>query len=108
MSASSSSLRADQSSHGFCSQSPQFLAPIATIAALFFLTTPYIVLKLLCHIARSISKENVAGKVVLIVGASSGIGELEERSLREVADAALSLGAPEAIAIPADVMIVSD
>ncbi|XP_024971646.1 11-beta-hydroxysteroid dehydrogenase-like 3 [Cynara cardunculus var. scolymus] len=75
MSASSSSLRADQSSHGFCSQSPQFLAPIATIAALFFLTTPYIVLKLLCHIARSISKENVAGKVVLIVGASSGIGE---------------------------------
>ncbi|KAJ9568541.1 hypothetical protein OSB04_004507 [Centaurea solstitialis] len=102
------------------------IAAIATIAAFFFfLSPPYVLFKLLRHIARSISKENVAGKVVLIVGASSGIGEhvayeyarrgaclvlaaRREKSLREVADTALSLGAPEAVAIPADVSDIDD
>ncbi|KAJ0709320.1 putative 11-beta-hydroxysteroid dehydrogenase [Helianthus annuus] len=52
------------------------LASMATIGALFFLTPLYTFLKAFCYIYTSIYKEDVAGKVVLIVGASSGIGEV--------------------------------
>ncbi|KAF5792999.1 putative 11-beta-hydroxysteroid dehydrogenase [Helianthus annuus] len=101
------------------------LASMATIGALFFLTPLYTFLKAFCYIYTSISKEDVAGKVVLIVGASSGIGEhvayeyatrgaclvlaaRREKSLGEVAETARSLGAPEAITIPADVSNIDD
>ncbi|KAI3499602.1 hypothetical protein L1887_35405 [Cichorium endivia] len=101
------------------------VAPIVTLPALFFLTPVYCVFKVLWYINRSISKEDVAGKVVLIVGASSGIGEhvayeyarrgaclvlaaRREKSLREVADTAKLLGAPEAIVIPTDVSKIDD
>ncbi|KAL8230513.1 hypothetical protein R6Q57_000291 [Mikania cordata] len=101
------------------------LAPMATVGAFFFLTPLYTLFKLLFYICRSISKEDVAGKVVLIVGASSGIGEhvayeyarrgaclvlaaRREKSLREVVETALSLGAPKAIAVPADVSNIDD
>ena len=56
------------------------VAPIATIGALFVFTPLYIGFKVLWYIFRSISKEDVAGKVVLIVGASSGIGEVRSKS----------------------------
>ncbi|KAL4584747.1 hypothetical protein LXL04_009356 [Taraxacum kok-saghyz] len=102
-----------------------FVAPIATLSALFFVTPLYCAFKLLSYIDRSISKEDVAGKVVLIVGASSGIGEhiayeyarrgacsvlaaRREKSLREVSATAKFLGAPEAIAIPTDVSSIND
>ncbi|KAI3766028.1 hypothetical protein L2E82_16076 [Cichorium intybus] len=101
------------------------VAPIVTLPALFFLTPVYCVFKVLWYINRSISKEDVAGKVVLIVGASSGIGEhvayeyarrgaclvlaaRREKSLREVADTAKLLGAPEAIVIPTDVSKIDE
>ncbi|PWA58393.1 hydroxysteroid dehydrogenase 6 [Artemisia annua] len=101
------------------------VAPIATICALFCFTPLYIGFKVLWYIFRSISKEDVAGKVVLIVGASSGIGEhvayeyakrgaclvlaaRRKHSLQEVADTAVSLGAPDAIAIRADVSNIED
>ncbi|CAI9265185.1 unnamed protein product [Lactuca saligna] len=101
------------------------IAPIVTLNALFFLTPLYCVFKVLCYINRSISKEDVTGKVVLIVGASSGIGEhiayeyarrgsylvlaaRREKSLRDVAETAKLLGAPEAIAIPTDVSDIDD
>ncbi|KAD4889112.1 hypothetical protein R6Q59_034004 [Mikania micrantha] len=101
------------------------VASMATVGAFFFLTPLYTLFKLLFYFSRYISKEDVAGKVVLIVGASSGIGEhvayeyarrgaclvlvaRREKSLHEVAETALSLGAPEAIAVPADVSNIDD
>lgn len=74
---------------------------------------------------RTVFSENVAGKVVLITGASSGIGEnlayeyarrgaclalcaRREGILREVAEKALDLGSPEVISVPADVANIDD
>ncbi|MCD7454504.1 Polycomb protein sop-2 [Datura stramonium] len=76
-------------------------------------------------LAAEIFSENVAGKVVIITGASSGIGEYlayeyarrgaclaiaarRQKSLREVAERALDLGAPDVLVIPADVSKVDD
>ena len=50
--------------------------PLAVFISLLLLLPPYLVFKLLSYIKRSIFCENVAGKVVLITGASSGIGEV--------------------------------
>ncbi|KAK2984706.1 hypothetical protein RJ640_014043 [Escallonia rubra] len=78
------------------------------------------VMNFLLYVLRSVFSENVAGKVVLIAGASSGIGEhlayeyarrgaclvlaaRRRESLREVADRALLLGSPDAIAVHADI-----
>lgn len=48
---------------------------IAPLIVLVFLP-PYLIFKLLRCVKRSIFSENVAGKVILITGASSGIGEV--------------------------------
>ena len=56
------------------------LPPITLILLLLFF--PYfLVSKFISRIKRSINSEKVAGKVVLITGASSGIGEVGIRSL---------------------------
>ncbi|GJN27822.1 hypothetical protein PR202_gb15875 [Eleusine coracana subsp. coracana] len=69
---------------------------------------PYYVYKLTTSAFKAAAPENVAGKVVLITGASSGIGELtsmqrRERGLREVAAKANDLGSPDVLVIAGDV-----
>ncbi|KAK8595767.1 hypothetical protein V6N13_000456 [Hibiscus sabdariffa] len=101
----------------------QFLSiifPLLTTLLLLFFLPPYLLFKLLSYILRSFRPENVAGKVVLITGASSGIGEhlayeyarkgarlalvaRREDRLTEVADKARRLGSPDVLIIPADV-----
>lgn len=101
------------------------IAPPATLVTLLLLLPPYWLAKFLRYVYRSIFSENVAGKVVIITGASSGIGEQlayeyakrgahlalaarRENALREVANKALTLGCPEVIAIPTDVSKIED
>ncbi|KAK8597974.1 hypothetical protein V6N13_095367 [Hibiscus sabdariffa] len=94
--------------------------PVLTILFLVFFMPPYLIFKLISYIFRSFFPEDVAGKVVLITGASSGIGEhlayeyarkgarlalvaRREDRLTEVADEARRLGSPDVLIIPADV-----
>ena len=47
-----------------------------TLTAILFLLPPFLFLKYLFSLKRNICSENVANKVVIITGASSGIGEV--------------------------------
>ncbi|XVF08667.1 hypothetical protein REPUB_Repub07fG0022500 [Reevesia pubescens] len=101
------------------------VAPSLTFFSLCFCLPPYYLFKFFLSILSSIFSENLAGKVVLITGASSGIGEhlayeygrrgarlaltaRREKSLQEVADRARDLGSPDVITIRADVSKVDD
>ncbi|KAF3655050.1 11-beta-hydroxysteroid dehydrogenase 1A [Capsicum annuum] len=100
------------------------VAPLFTLFSFLLFLPPYII-KYFLSIFGTFVKEDVAGKVVIITGASSGIGEhlayeyarrgacltiasRREESLREVAERALNLGAPDVLVVPADVSNVED
>ncbi|KAK8595768.1 hypothetical protein V6N13_000457 [Hibiscus sabdariffa] len=104
----------------FIHQLLSIIFPLLTTLLLLFFLPPYLLFKLLSYIFRSFCPENVAGKVVLITGASSGIGEhlayeyarkgarlalvaRREDRLGEVADKSRRLGSPDVLIIPADV-----
>ncbi|XP_042482360.1 11-beta-hydroxysteroid dehydrogenase A-like [Macadamia integrifolia] len=89
-----------------------------------FLILPFLsVFKFIHFILRQLFPENMRGKVVLITGASSGIGEhlayeyakkgaylvlvaRREESLRKVAEKASNLGSPDVLVVAADVSLV--
>ncbi|GAB2269672.1 hypothetical protein Dimus_004594 [Dionaea muscipula] len=93
--------------------------PLFSVIILLLLP-PYFLFKFVFFILNSLSIENVAGKVILITGASSGIGEhiayeyarrgaclslaaRREDRLQEVADRARLLGSPDVLVVPSDV-----
>ncbi|RDX66409.1 11-beta-hydroxysteroid dehydrogenase 1B, partial [Mucuna pruriens] len=105
--------------------------PPITFFFLCLFLPPYWTFRFFLFIINSIFPENVAGKVVHITGASSGIGEVtithhhlayeyakrgarlapsarRETALREVADRARDYGSPDVIIIRADVSKVAD
>ncbi|KAL8113953.1 hypothetical protein AgCh_021018 [Apium graveolens] len=101
------------------------VAPPTTFLTLLFFLPPYAVFKYFFSVFRSFFAEYLAGNVVLITGASSGIGEhlayeyashgaclaLAARRvdrLEQVAQAARELGAPHVIVIAADVSKIDD
>ncbi|XP_047314636.1 11-beta-hydroxysteroid dehydrogenase A-like [Impatiens glandulifera] len=101
-----------------------FLPSIA-ISALHSFFPFYLIIKLFSYILSAFYSEDVAGKVVVVAGASSGIGEhvayeyairgaylvlaaRREKSLRQVADVAILMGSPGVISVPTDLSKVED
>ncbi|XP_044494630.1 11-beta-hydroxysteroid dehydrogenase A-like [Mangifera indica] len=105
-----------------------FLNLVAPPFAFFFLCLflpPYLCYKFFIYLLGTVFSENLEGRVIVITGASSGIGEQlayeyasrgaclalcarRETSLEEVADRACHIGSPGVITIPADVSKVDE
>ncbi|PQM43163.1 11-beta-hydroxysteroid dehydrogenase 1B-like [Prunus yedoensis var. nudiflora] len=92
------------------------IIPPISLTFFLFLLPPYLFYKFLLSAVRSVFSEDVAGKVVLITGASSGIGEhmayeyarrgaclalvaRRENLLQSVASRAMSIGSPDVLVI---------
>lgn len=101
------------------------VAPPFTFFSLCLFLPPFYAFKFFLSTLSSVFSESVEGKVVLITGASSGIGEYlayeyarrgacsalvarREISLREVAEGARKLGSPDVVVIQTDVSLVDD
>ncbi|XP_042509962.1 11-beta-hydroxysteroid dehydrogenase A-like [Macadamia integrifolia] len=97
--------------------------PPITIVFIFLILPFLFVFKFINFIFRNLFPEKMRGKVVLITGASSGIGEhlayeyakkgaylvlvaRREESLRKVAEKAGRLGSPDVLVVAADVSLV--
>ncbi|OVA09597.1 Short-chain dehydrogenase/reductase SDR [Macleaya cordata] len=101
------------------------VVPPIILVGLLIIIPPYLIYKFVSFILRSFSIEDLTGKVVLITGASSGIGEYlayayakrgarlvlvarREKRLREVAEKARGFGSPDVLVSSADVSKVED